>query len=81
MEPALAEDSTGHDIITSHPVASCHGGGSSLVRSSEAWSSFREYLIIAHYLHHTAEIDAYLSGQRAEAAAVRQNIEQRFDTT
>jgi hypothetical protein len=34
------------------------------VRSPEAWSSFREYLIIAHCLHHTAEIDAYLSGQR-----------------
>jgi hypothetical protein len=26
------------------------------------------YLIIAHYLHHVAEIDSYLSGQRAEAA-------------
>jgi uncharacterized protein (DUF433 family) len=37
------------------------------------------YLTIAHYLHHTAEIDACLSGQRAEAAALRQSIEQRFD--
>ena len=42
MEPALAEDPTGCDITTSHPVASLHGGGGSLVRSSEAWSSFRE---------------------------------------
>jgi uncharacterized protein (DUF433 family) len=39
------------------------------------------YLIIAHYLHHTAEIDSYLSGQRAEAAALRQSTEQRFDPT
>ena len=39
------------------------------------------YLIIAHYLHHAAEIDSYLSGQRAEAAALRQSTEQRFDPT
>jgi uncharacterized protein (DUF433 family) len=37
------------------------------------------YLIIAHYLHHTDEIDSYLSGQRAEAAALRYRTEQRFD--
>lgn len=37
------------------------------------------YLIISHYLHHTAEIDSYLSAQRAEAAALQQSIEQRFD--
>jgi uncharacterized protein (DUF433 family) len=39
------------------------------------------HLIIAHYLHHAAEIDAYLSGQRAEAATLRQSTEQRFDRT
>jgi hypothetical protein len=39
------------------------------------------YLIIAHYLHHTAEIDSHLSGQRAEAVALRQSSEQRFDST
>ena len=39
------------------------------------------YLIIAHYLHHTAALDAYLAGENAEAAALRQSIEQRFDPT
>jgi len=38
------------------------------------------YLIIAHYLHHTAEFDAYLSGQKAEAAVLRQSTEQRYPT-
>ena len=37
------------------------------------------YLIIAHYLHHAAEIDSYLSGQRAETASLSQSTEQRFD--
>ncbi len=37
------------------------------------------YLIIAHYLTHTAEIDAYLFQQRAEAAALRHGVETRFD--
>jgi hypothetical protein len=39
------------------------------------------YLIIGYYLHHASEIDSYLSGQRAEAAVLRQGIEQRFDLT
>ena len=39
------------------------------------------HLIVAHYLHHAAEIDSYLSGQRAEALALRQRTEQRFDPT
>jgi hypothetical protein len=39
------------------------------------------YLIVGHYLHHPAEIDSYLSVQRAEAAALRQSTEQRFDPT
>jgi uncharacterized protein (DUF433 family) len=39
------------------------------------------YLIISHYLHHAAEIDSYLSGQRAEAAALKQRTEQRFHPT
>ena len=36
------------------------------------------HLIIAHYLCHAAEIDAYLSGQRGEAAALQQST---FDRT
>ena len=37
------------------------------------------YLIIAHYLMHTAEIDHYLSRRRAEAAELQREIEARFD--
>jgi hypothetical protein len=37
------------------------------------------YLIIAHYLTHTAEIDAYLSRREVEAAALQREIETRFD--
>jgi len=37
------------------------------------------YLIIAHYLTHTAEIDAYLSRRQAEAAKPQCMIETRFN--
>jgi len=37
------------------------------------------YLIIAHYLTHTAEIDAYLSQRRTEAAGLQCAIETRFN--
>jgi uncharacterized protein (DUF433 family) len=37
------------------------------------------YQIIAHYLRHTAEIDAYLSQREATAAAMKSEIEKRFD--
>jgi hypothetical protein len=37
------------------------------------------YLIIAHYLTHTAEIDAYLSRRQAEAAKLQCMIETRFN--
>lgn len=35
------------------------------------------YAVIAHYLSHRAEIDAYLGERRAEAEAVRRDVEQR----
>jgi len=37
------------------------------------------YLIIAHYLTHTAEIDAYLSQRQGEAAELQCAIEMRFN--
>jgi uncharacterized protein (DUF433 family) len=37
------------------------------------------YQIIAHYLNHAAEIDAYLSQRHTEAAALRSEVEKRFD--
>jgi uncharacterized protein (DUF433 family) len=37
------------------------------------------YQIIAHYLHHTAEIDAYLAQDRAEAAKLQQEVERQFN--
>ena len=37
------------------------------------------YLIIAHYLTHTADVDAYLSKRQAEAGALQSEIEARFD--
>jgi len=37
------------------------------------------YQIIAHYLNHTAEIDAYLIQREGEAAALEREIEKRFD--
>ena len=37
------------------------------------------YLIIAHYLTHTAEIDAYLSQRQTEAAGLQCAIETRFN--
>jgi uncharacterized protein (DUF433 family) len=37
------------------------------------------YLVIAHYLTHTAEIDAYLSQRRTEAARLQCAIETRFN--
>jgi uncharacterized protein (DUF433 family) len=37
------------------------------------------YLVIAHYLTHTAEIDAYLSQRQTEAARRQSAIEARFN--
>jgi uncharacterized protein (DUF433 family) len=37
------------------------------------------YQIIAHYLNHTAEIDAYLSQRQGDAAVLKRDIEKRFD--
>ena len=37
------------------------------------------YLIIAHYLTHTAEIDTYLSQRQIEAARLQHAIETRFN--
>jgi uncharacterized protein (DUF433 family) len=37
------------------------------------------YQIIAHYLNHTAEIDAYLSQRQTEATELKREIEKRFD--
>lgn len=37
------------------------------------------YLIIAHYLTHAAEIDAYLSRRQAEAVELQRVIETRFN--
>ena len=37
------------------------------------------YLIIAYYLTHAAEIDAYLSQRQAEAARLQYEIETRFN--
>jgi hypothetical protein len=37
------------------------------------------YLVIAHYLTHTAAIDAYLSQRQTEAARLQSAIEARFN--
>lgn len=37
------------------------------------------YLVIAHYLTHTVEIDAYLSQRQNEAARLQAAIENRFN--
>lgn len=37
------------------------------------------YQVIAYYLQHAAEVDAYLETRQKEAASLRQEIETRFD--
>ncbi len=37
------------------------------------------YQVIAHYLNHTSEIDAYRSQRQFEAAALKGEVETRFD--
>jgi hypothetical protein len=37
------------------------------------------YLIIAHYLRHTTEVDAYLLERQDEAAVLKREVEARFD--
>jgi uncharacterized protein (DUF433 family) len=36
------------------------------------------YLIIAHYLNHTAEVDSYLSKRQSEAVDLQRSVETRF---
>ena len=37
------------------------------------------YQVIAYYLNHTAEVDAYVSQRQTEAAALQKEVEQSFD--
>ena len=37
------------------------------------------YQVIAYYLNHTTEVDAYLSSRQQDAATLRREIEARFD--
>jgi uncharacterized protein (DUF433 family) len=37
------------------------------------------YAVISYYLHHQAEVDAYLQLRREDASRVRQENESRFD--
>ena len=37
------------------------------------------YQVIAHYLNHTTEIDAYFAQRQTKAAAAQHEIEKRFD--
>jgi uncharacterized protein (DUF433 family) len=37
------------------------------------------YLVIAHYLSYTNEIDAYLSQRQSEAAEIQRDIEKKFN--
>jgi uncharacterized protein (DUF433 family) len=37
------------------------------------------YSIIAHYLNHAAEIDAYLAAREAKGEALQRKLEARFD--
>ncbi|MGH8226474.1 MAG: DUF433 domain-containing protein [Steroidobacteraceae bacterium] len=37
------------------------------------------YQIIAHYLNHSAEVDAYLSRRHTEAVALQRQAEEHFD--
>jgi uncharacterized protein (DUF433 family) len=37
------------------------------------------YLIIAHYLNYTSEVDEYLFQRQAEAAALKREVELRLD--
>ena len=37
------------------------------------------YQLIAYYLNHIAEVDAYLSQRQTEAAVLQKEVEQRFD--
>jgi uncharacterized protein (DUF433 family) len=39
------------------------------------------YAVIAYYLHHRAEVDAYLADQRRQSAQARREQEARFDPT
>ena len=39
------------------------------------------YLVIAHYLTHTADIENYLAERDADAVTLKRTIENRFDST
>jgi uncharacterized protein (DUF433 family) len=39
------------------------------------------YVVIGYYLHHRAEVDAYLQQRQEQATLIRQQNEARFDPT
>lgn len=39
------------------------------------------YQVIAHYLNHMSELDAYLAGRQADAEFLKRDVENRFNPT
>jgi len=62
-------------------IAAFRGGATAeeIVQQFPAVALADVYLIIAHYLKYTAEIDAYLFQRETEAAELKWKIEERFD--
>jgi uncharacterized protein (DUF433 family) len=60
---AFKEDSTAEDIVRQYPSLSLAD----------------VYAVIAYYLRHRADVEAYLEAQRREAEEVRRECEAKFD--
>ncbi len=88
VEPAPLEiDSdgvvrVGKTRVTLDTIVTAFLEGATAEEIGEQYTSLRLsdiYFVIGYYLRHKAEVDAYLLERQRQAAAIRQETEQRFN--
>jgi uncharacterized protein (DUF433 family) len=71
----------GETRVTLDTVIETFGEGASAEEIVEQYPSVKlgdVYAVIAYYLRHRPEVDAYLDGRRSDAERVRREYEERF---
>ncbi len=72
----------GHTRVTLDSLVASFGAGATAEEIAQRYPSLDlgdVYAVIAYYLRHQAEVDAYLDQQRREAAQIQREHEAHFD--